>query len=70
VTVNSAVFLDVPPCGFLVFLHSVSQLLVTAKVVPSLLILSNLMMQAIRSSKATVLRRAAWRRIPEGDILL
>jgi hypothetical protein len=52
----------------LTFLHSVRQLLVTANVLSSL-ILSILMMEAIRSSKTKVLTRATRRHIPEEGIL-
>jgi hypothetical protein len=42
----------------IIFLHSVLRLLVTANVVPSSLILLTLMMEAICSSKMSVLTRA------------
>jgi hypothetical protein len=54
-----------------VFLHSVLQLLVTANDIPSLPIFVTLMMEAKRSSKTSVLRRATRRNITEdGGILL
>jgi hypothetical protein len=37
--------------------------------VPSSLILSILMMEALRSSETSVLTKAAWRRIPEHSTL-
>jgi hypothetical protein len=49
----------------LVLLRSLLQLPVTANVVPSSLILLTLMMEAILSSKASVLTRATRRNIPE-----
>jgi hypothetical protein len=53
----------------LVFLRSVLQLLVIANVVPSSPILVTLMMEGIRSSETSVLKRATWRNIPENCIL-
>jgi hypothetical protein len=47
----------------------VPQLIVTAEFVSSLLTLSTLLMQAIRSSETSVLTRAAWRYNPEYGIL-
>jgi hypothetical protein len=43
-----------------------SSLLVAPKVVPSALILSTLMMEAIRFSETSVRTRVTWRHIPEG----
>jgi hypothetical protein len=52
-----------------VFLRSVLQLLVTANVVPSSLILSSMMMEALSSSEASVLAGATRHPLPEDDIL-
>jgi hypothetical protein len=49
--------------------HSVYQLLVTANVVPSSLILLILMMGALHPAETSVLARATWRHIPEDAIL-
>jgi hypothetical protein len=46
-----------------------SNQLATANVVPRSLILSSLMMKAIRSSEPSVQTRATWHHIPEDDIL-
>jgi hypothetical protein len=52
-----------------VVLRSMLPLLITANFVPSLLILSHLMTEAICSSETSVATRATRRRIPEGGIL-
>jgi hypothetical protein len=79
VTVKN-VFWDVAPCGCCknrrfgetYLLHhecSMLRLLVTANVVPSSLIISTLMMEAIRSSETSVLTRTTRRHIPQDGIL-
>jgi hypothetical protein len=53
----------------LLFLLSVLQLLVTANVVSSSMILFTLLIEATRSSETSVFTRATRRHIPEDDIL-
>jgi hypothetical protein len=53
----------------IIFISSVLQLLVTANFVPSSLILVIPMMEAMDSSKTSVLTRATRRHIPDDDIL-
>jgi hypothetical protein len=75
---KNAVYWDVTPCGSwenqrfggTCLLHHQCELLVTANVVPSSLILFILMMVAIRSSETSVLSRAERRHIQEEGILL
>jgi hypothetical protein len=69
-TIKNAVFWDVTPCGSckILFIRSVLQLVVTADVVSSSMILSNVMV-VIRSSEMSTLSRATRRQIPEGGSL-
>jgi hypothetical protein len=53
----------------ILFLCSVRQLLDAANIVPSSPIPVTMMLEALRSSKTSVLIRATWRNIPEDDIL-
>jgi hypothetical protein len=54
---------------YLAFVRSMLQFLVTANVVPSSLILSTLMMEALHSSEMSFLRSSTRRHIPEDRIL-
>jgi hypothetical protein len=69
VTMKSAVFWDVTPCGSCKNRRNLHRLLVTANVIPSSPILVTLIMEAISSSKTLVLTRATRCNIPEGGIL-
>jgi hypothetical protein len=53
----------------IVFLRSVIRLIVTANVFPSSQILITLMMEAMRFSETSVVRRTTLRNIPANDIL-
>jgi hypothetical protein len=48
-----------------VFLRSLRRLLVSANVIPSPPILVTLMVEALRSSETSFLRRAIWLNVPE-----
>jgi hypothetical protein len=54
---------------YFVFLRSMHQLLVTASLIPSSLILVTLMKDALSSPKRRVLTRATWHNIPEDTTL-
>jgi hypothetical protein len=53
----------------ILFLRSMRRLLVTAKVVPSSLILVTLVMESLRSSETSVLTRVTQRRIAEDGFI-
>jgi hypothetical protein len=69
VLLKNSVFWDVSPCDSIVFLRSVSRLIVSANVVPSSPILVTLMMAGLISSETSVLSRATRRKILEDAIL-
>jgi hypothetical protein len=64
---KNAVFWGIMPCGSCNNQCCVLQLLVTANI-PSSLILVTLMMEAIRSSEMSVITRVTWRNTPEDGI--
>jgi hypothetical protein len=73
---KNAVFWDAILCGYLrtelnagTIICSMLQLLVAANVVPRLLILFTLIMEAIIFFETSVLTRATWHHIPEDGIL-
>jgi hypothetical protein len=66
---KNAVFWDITPCGCCKNKQRASVLPVSANVVPSSPIHVTLMMEAIRTSVASVLTRATGRNIPEDGVL-
>jgi hypothetical protein len=68
VTLKNTVFWDFTRCGSCKNVHFMLQLLVTANIL-SLPLLVTLLMEAIRSSKTSVLTRTTWCYIPEECIL-